>query len=128
MGRTVLISSHILTEMTEFCTSIGIVEQGQLLASGRVENILARLQGGLRLDIQVLDQRPRLVEMLSADSSISQLAVSDGQVSCRFTGEPDRLPDLHRRIVLAGIPLVSFAVRSDNLEDIYMKISGHRTS
>src|SRR4029077_4936922 len=41
MGRTVLISSHILTEMTEFCTSIGIMEQGRLLAAGRVEEILS---------------------------------------------------------------------------------------
>src|SRR5258708_32232529 len=43
MGRTVLISSHILTEMKDFCTSIGIIEQGKLLASGRVEDILRRL-------------------------------------------------------------------------------------
>ena len=47
MGRTVLISSHILTEMTEFCTSIGILEQGQLLASGRVEEIQNYLRPGV---------------------------------------------------------------------------------
>src|SRR5205807_2979039 len=53
MGRTVLISSHILTEMADFCTSIGIMEEGRLLASGRVEDILQELQPGLRLEIDV---------------------------------------------------------------------------
>src|SRR5204863_1180173 len=49
MGRTVLISSHILTEMADFCTSIGILEEGRLLASGRVDDILRQLQPGLHL-------------------------------------------------------------------------------
>src|SRR5262249_18714588 len=53
MGRTVLISSHILTEMADFCTSVGIMEEGKLLASGRVQDILAELQPGLRLEIEV---------------------------------------------------------------------------
>src|SRR5207253_5829524 len=53
MNRTVLISSHILTEMADFCTSIGILEEGKLLASGRVADILQQLQPGLRLEIEV---------------------------------------------------------------------------
>src|SRR6516162_7670396 len=52
MGRTVLISSHILTEMADFCTSIGILEQGQLLASGRVTDILQQLQPALQLEFE----------------------------------------------------------------------------
>jgi ABC-2 type transport system ATP-binding protein len=124
----VLISSHILTEMTEFCTSIGIMEQGRLLAAGRVDEILARLQTGLRLELEVLEQSNRLVELLAAETVVTNLAAENGRVSCRFVGSREQLPDLHRRIVGAGIPLVSFAARTDNLEDIYMKISGHRTS
>src|SRR5438093_8748532 len=52
MGRTVIISSHILTEMADFCTSIGILEEGHLLASGRVEDILQQLRPGLQLDLE----------------------------------------------------------------------------
>src|SRR5947209_333273 len=61
MGRTVLISSHILTEMADFCTSVGIMEEGQLLASGRVQEILDQLQPGLRLEMEVVDGMDRLV-------------------------------------------------------------------
>src|SRR5207237_9485384 len=61
MGRTVLISSHILTEMADFCTSIGILEEGRLLASGRVDKILQQLQPGLQLDIEVAEGMERLM-------------------------------------------------------------------
>jgi ABC-2 type transport system ATP-binding protein len=128
MGRTVIISSHILTEMTSFCTSIGIMEQGHLIESGRVEDIVAKLQGGVRLEIEVLEGTAELGRLLQAHTQVTQVAVHNGQVTCRFGGSREQLPELHRQIALAGIPLVSFAARSDNLEDIYMRISGHRTS
>jgi ABC-2 type transport system ATP-binding protein len=128
MGRTILISSHILTEMADFCTSIGILEEGCLLASGRVEEILKQLQPGLRLCIEVAAGVTQLIGILQATPSVQQLNASDGQVQCRWTSGRDELPELHRRIVAGGVSLISFVVKTDNLEDIYMKISRHRTS
>src|ERR1700741_4582114 len=58
MGRTFLISSHILTEMADFCTSIGIIEEGRLLASGRVADIIHRLQPALRLELEAAAGMP----------------------------------------------------------------------
>ncbi|HEY4312465.1 MAG TPA: ABC transporter ATP-binding protein [Pirellulales bacterium] len=129
MGRTVLISSHILTEMADFCTSIGIVEQGQLLASGRVEDILRQLQSRMRLVIEVADgQTLQLAQLLEQEVAAEKVDHSNGQLTCTWGGSRDELPALHRRIVNQGIPLVSFSIERDNLEDIYMHISGHRTS
>jgi ABC-2 type transport system ATP-binding protein len=128
MGRTVLISSHILTEMADFCTSIGILEQGKLLASGRVEDILRDLQPGLRLEIEVAGEVAALMEILQGHPSVHQLDGSNGRVRCRWKSGREALPELHRAVVNRGIDLISFAVKTDNLEDIYMKISGHRTS
>jgi len=128
MGRTVLISSHILTEMADFCTSVGIVEQGRLLASGRVNEILGQLQSRLQLVIEVAAEQPRLIELLRSEPAATDLHTANGQVTCGWTATRDDLPELHRRIVRAEIPLVSFSLKTDNLEDIYMRISGHRTS
>ncbi|MBI2825752.1 MAG: ABC transporter ATP-binding protein [Planctomycetia bacterium] len=128
MGRTVLISSHILTEMADFCTSIGIVEQGRLLATGRVEDILRQLKSHLQLVIEVAADQPRLVELLDREQAVEGIQTLNGQVTCAWSAGREELPGLHRRIVSEGIPLVSLAVKSDNLEDIYMRISGHRTS
>ncbi len=128
MGTTVVISSHILTEMTGFCTSIGIMEQGRLRVSGRVDDILDQLQSGLRLEIEVLDETLRTTNLLESDPQVSQIVVNGVNVSCRFAGSRDELPELHRRIVSEGIALVSLAVRSDNLEEIYMQISRHEVA
>jgi ABC-2 type transport system ATP-binding protein len=128
MGRTVLISSHILTEMADFCTSIGIMEQGRLLASGRVEAILEELQPELRLEFEVANGPGKLLEILKEHAAVQQLEVSDGRLRCRWRGARTDLPDLHRRLVAGGVDLIALAVKTDNLEDIYMRISRHRIS
>lgn len=128
MGRTVLISSHILTEMTQFCTSIGILEQGKLLACGRVGDILRQLRSGLRLTIEIHDHSERAAACLREFPAVAQLEISPNRIECRWQGERDDLPEVHRRLVAAGVPVVAFAPVDDNLEDIYMRISGHQTA
>jgi ABC-2 type transport system ATP-binding protein len=128
MGRTILISSHILTEMADFCTSIGIVEEGRLLANGRVEDILHKLQPGLRLEIEVASDQSLLLEILRNHAAVQQIQTVNGRVQCRWNAGREMLPELHRRLVQGGVELISLATKTDNLEDIYMKISGHRTS
>jgi ABC-2 type transport system ATP-binding protein len=128
MGRTVVISSHILTEMADFCTSIGIMEEGRLLASGRVDHILEQLQPGLRLEIEVAGGVPKLLEVLQTLPAAQHVEQTNGQVRCRWRGPREDLPELHRRIVQGGVDLIALAVKTDNLEDIYMRISRHRTS
>src|SRR5262249_4534962 len=128
MGRTVLISSHILTEMTDFCTSIGILEQGRLLASGRVDDILKRLQPALRLEIEVVNGAERLEAILKTFPVVQHVEVAPHRIACQWHAERCALPELHRRLVSEGVELISLAVKTDNLEDIYMKISGHKTS
>lgn len=128
LGRTILISSHILTEMADFCTSVAIIEQGKLLVSGRVNDILHQLQPALRLEIETLAASDALLELLHNHPNITAAEAANGKVTCRWNAKRDELPGLHQLMLQHGIPLVSLAVKTDNLEDIYMKISGHRTS
>ncbi len=128
MGRTIVISSHILTEMKDFCTSIGIIEQGQLVAAGRVEDILRRLETGLQLEIEVSAGLPQLMLILQTYEHVDQIANQDSRVRCRWRAGRDALPNLHRRLVHEGVDLISLAVKTDSLEDIYMRLSSHQTS
>jgi ABC-2 type transport system ATP-binding protein len=128
MGCTVLISSHILTEMADLCTSIAILEGGRRLACGKVEDIRRRLQPALGLEIRVLNGMPRLVELLRQLPAVDGIETEDGRLRCRWQAAQEELPALHRRIVESGVDLVTLSLRADNLEDIYMKISGHQTS
>ncbi len=128
MGRTIVISSHILTEMKDFCTSIGIIEQGQLVAAGRVEDILRRLETGLQLEIEVSAGLPQLMLILQTYEHVDQIASQDSRVRCRWRAGRDALPNLHRRLVHEGVDVISLAVKTDSLEDIYMRLSSHQTS
>jgi len=128
MGRTILISSHILTEMADFCTSIAIMEEGRVLASGRVSEILARLQPALRLEIESAGSPQDLAAWLRPRQHVEQVQPGERIVQCRWMGAREELPQLHRQLVQDGVELISFSVKTDNLEDIYMRISGHRTS
>ncbi|MFO0812997.1 MAG: ABC transporter ATP-binding protein [Gemmatales bacterium] len=128
LGRTILISSHILTEMADFCTSVAIIERGELLASGRVVDILKQLQPALRLEIEVLGPPETLLNLLKSHPAVQNVDINQERIIGRWHGEREDLPALHQAIVREGVPLISLAVRNDNLEDIYMKISGHRTS
>lgn len=80
MGRTVLISSHILTELTDFCTSIGILETGTLLAAGRVDDILEQLQSGLRLEIEVLEKAAQVAAFLEQLPEVRGLETSENRL------------------------------------------------
>src|SRR6185369_952330 len=92
MGRTIIISSHILTEMTEFCTSIGIVEQGRLLISGRVEEILRRLQPALQLEIEVTAGELTLMELLRGHPLVEVIEARDHRFVCRWRAGREQLP------------------------------------
>src|SRR5207302_6178413 len=111
--RTVLISSHILTEMADFCTSIGILEEGRLPTSGRVADILDKLQPGLRLDIEVAAGQEQLLGILKSHASINQIQAVDGRVHCRWSAGREALPELHRRLVQEGVDVISFALKAD---------------
>jgi hypothetical protein len=68
------------------------------------------------------------LDILKTHESVNHLDALDSRVRCRWTAGREALPALHRRIVQEGIDLIALSVKTDNLEDIYMKISGHRTS
>jgi len=128
MDRTILISSHILSEMTEYCTSIAILEKGKLLASGRVEEIMQSLLPEIQLRIETSDRQEQLQALLAQEPMADRISNSSKHVTCIWRGDKASLPKLHQAIVSAEIPVISFAVENDNLEDIYMRISGHQTS
>ena len=69
-----------------------------------------------------------IMNILKSHACVNQLDATDGRLRCRWSAGRETLPELHRRLVQEGIGLVSFAVKTDNLEDIYMRVSGHRTS
>jgi ABC-2 type transport system ATP-binding protein len=124
MGKTILISSHILSELADFCTSIGIIERGKLLAAGSIHEIQARIRSHRVLKVRVLDETTdRAAEVLRLDTSIRMVETYDHTLTAEFEGEDPDMARLLDRLVAAGIVVQSFAEEPLSLEEVFMMIT-----
>ncbi|MEM9658080.1 MAG: DUF4162 domain-containing protein, partial [Planctomycetota bacterium] len=103
-------------------------EKGHLLKSGRVEAILREMEAGIRLRIETAGDKADLERFLREHDSVASVTRLERRVECLWTEAREELPQLHRQLVAADVPIVSLAIVEENLEDIYMRISGHHTS
>jgi ABC-2 type transport system ATP-binding protein len=126
MGKTVIISSHILLELAEMCTDVAIVQGGKLIVSGNVDIVSRRLDGARQLEIRVLERTTEVVQTLKDFPGISEVTSSDNNlVQADFTGDDRALHLVLASLIAHGIPVVSFAPRSSGgrLEEVFMSIT-----
>lgn len=122
MGKTIIISSHILPELAEMCDAIGIIEEGQLVATGSVDDIYARMQGYKLLKLRLLDRWDEAIALLQKHAKVSSVK-KDGQLlQVDFTGDDTDQASLLRELVAADFPLAAFGEGEGNLEDIFLEI------
>ena len=125
-GTTILISSHILTELEGFCTSIGIMEKGRMLRSGRIEEVTAAESLGRDFRVSWLgDAQAALEAKFTGRVHISNLQLGAGTATFQFAGSDDDAAALLAELVAAGIRVKAFAEVKQTVEDLYMKLSRH---
>jgi ABC-2 type transport system ATP-binding protein len=126
VGKAVLISSHILTELAEICHKVGIIEQGRLIAVGTVAEISAKAQVRGIVRVRVLKGVERLAQWLQAKDGISELAI-DGDMAV-FSHAGDRASEvaLLKEMVEAGLPIVEFGAKHKSLEDVFLHVTEGR--
>ncbi|HET6454268.1 MAG TPA: ABC transporter ATP-binding protein [Armatimonadota bacterium] len=123
MGKTILVSSHILPELADFCNKIGIIEKGRLIVAGDVKTILEQTVGGRILEIKVMDEAPKALEILSDLSSIKEAQAVDGMLRAQFSGTLEDQCSVLRALVDGDVKVLSFSEQATDLEDIFMKVT-----
>jgi ABC-2 type transport system ATP-binding protein len=128
MGKTILISSHILLELAEMCTDIAILQGGQLVVAGDVEKVTHELGGARQLDIRVLGQKDvdEAMALLKDTAAMSNVTSGDETtIQADFAGDDEALHDVLVELVTRGVRVVSFAPRSGGgrLEEVFMHIT-----
>ncbi|HLP88167.1 MAG TPA: ABC transporter ATP-binding protein [Nostocaceae cyanobacterium] len=125
-GMTILISSHVLSDLAELCTSVGIMELGFLVESTSLQNLYERLSRQ-QIFISTLGDLDTLVREVKNHSLVEEVQVIAGQNSVRinFSGKQEDSADLLRSLITAGIPLTNFHPTQEDLETIFLKL-GHK--
>jgi ABC-2 type transport system ATP-binding protein len=123
LGKTILISSHILSELGEFCNKLGIIERGKLLVSGTIDDLMARARAHPVIAIQVVGEPQAALSALEGDPRIDKLERRGAQV---FVTLHD--PDLHHhflveRLVARNVPVHSVTPEQLKLEDVFLRLT-----
>lgn len=128
MGKTIVISSHILLELAEMCSDIAIIRAGQLVMAGNVEQITHSLGGGNQVEIRVIERVSDAKQLLKEMSEISDILDGNDDsevIQVEYSGDNQTLHRILAELITHGIPVVSFAPRRavERLEEVYMSIT-----
>ena len=124
MGKTIVISSHILSELSEMCNSIGIMNHGQLITAGRIEDIMQQISGGSRIHIHVASEIEPAVRMLKEQAFVTVESVRENELIITFGGTDEEVCALIGRLIQNQVILTGFHREEGNLESLFMQLTG----
>ncbi len=122
-GKTLLVSSHILTELGEMCDSIGIIERGCLLAVGSVAQIQNHLRPHIDIIVELVADAERLGHWLQGKSDISAIKVEDRTVRFQLANNAHAQASLLRSLLNEGFEVLQFRTEVRSLEDVFLQIT-----
>lgn len=122
-GKTIIISSHILTELAEMCDRVGIIEQGRLLATGTVDEIQRELVSHRELVIRLLSDPSEAANQISKREFVQQVTVEGELLRIEFTGDMRAQAELVTGLVKAGCLVAEARAHSKSLEDVFLQVT-----
>jgi len=122
-GKTIIISSHILTELSGFCSHIALMNEGDVVLHGAVDEIQRKVFDSRKIRISVLDDCDKAVQLIEKFSNTKIETVRDNEIIVEISAGESELADLNSHLVSKGIKVFSFGEEKTDLEDLFMKIS-----
>jgi ABC-2 type transport system ATP-binding protein len=133
MGKTIFFSSHILSEVADICTSIGIIDNGRLVATGNMEAMMRQIRAHRLIAIRFVPgtivDMPELHTWLSGEEDIQALlpgetnGLPSDSLRLDFSGDDVALSRLLSKLVERGLPVLSFSEETGGLEDIFLQVT-----
>ena len=124
-GKTIFISSHVLSELSELCTDIGVIDQGKMILSGSMEEILRRVNATNPLIISVLGNKDKALTILKSQPCVQTIAVKDEDIRVNFIGDNQDEALLLQQLVDAEVLVHGFYREQGSLESLFMQITDH---
>ncbi len=123
MGKTILISSHILTELADCCTSIGIIERGQLLMHGPIAEVHRRIRGNRVVDIKFTGNMDLGLTILRSAEITRDIQVDDHAATVELETDDQGVANLLNQLIGQGVGIRSFGEKEPTLEDVFMLVT-----
>ena len=128
MGKTILIASHILTELADCCTSIGILERGKLLLHGPMDDVYRRIQSNRRVEIRFVsghgcNSQERGIAILRRQPGLVDLQIDGAKVTVEIAADEAALAAIVDEFAGEGVRFHSFADLDPTLEDVFMLVT-----
>lgn len=131
MGKTIIISSHILPELAELCTSIGIINHGRMITSGKVDDVMVHGQGmpPIRMKGYVLGLDPetsasRISVMVKERFDVDRISIVDDEFMIYCKGNKESDAEMLRSLVDNGVHVHQFVRDKEDLESLFLEITG----
>jgi ABC-2 type transport system ATP-binding protein len=123
MGKTILISSHILTELADCCTSIGIIERGQILMHGPIDSVYRQIRRNRIVEVQFISGQDAGLSILRSSPALRSLEMAPNAVVAELETDDEGLADLMEHLIQQGVRMKSFNDRDPTLEDVFMTVT-----
>lgn len=124
-GKTILLSSHILSEVAEICTDIGVIEAGKLIISGSVEEILEKIESSNPIKIKILNNESTALNILKNNRNVKIISVDNGYFMVYFKGRKIDEAKLLESLVEQKIMVTEFIREPGSLESFFIKVTNH---
>ena len=124
MGKTIIVSSHILPELAEMCSEIGIIDHGQLVTQGTVNEIMNKIHKNRIVRVKTSSAKDTLIRLLKEQTKVGEITENADNIEFVFNGNDNDLTSILRNIIMNGIPVFSFGEAEGNLEEIFMTVTG----
>jgi ABC-2 type transport system ATP-binding protein len=124
MKKTIIISSHILPELAELCTTIGIIERGKIALRGTVDEIMLKVYRNKGIKIKVHNKLESAVMIMKEFPNVCDISTGENTIQAYFEGGDEDMSNMLKTLINRDIPVVSFTQLDGNLEDIFMKVTG----
>jgi ABC-2 type transport system ATP-binding protein len=130
LGKTIFFSTHILADVAEICTRVGIIEEGKMVATGGIEELQQLVMPHRQVQLTVLNRAAEAEEILrnlSGVSAIENLTPNGNKGRTRFefefTGEESALSNLLTQLIQTEIQIIHFSVERRDLEEVFMRVT-----
>lgn len=125
-GKTILISSRTLTEISDLCTDIGILDRGRLVMEGRIHEVLDRVDASNPIIISIAGNLSSAMQTLKHDRLVRSISIRDKNLLITYAGTQKDESALLRRLIEAGVPVRGFHREKGDLESLFLQLTGAR--